>query len=66
MSERILQVVEEVKQASVALVEARKDLENAEEALNKLDAVYAEAKDKYTAVERKLRGVIYEETQINE
>ncbi len=63
MSERILQVVEEVKQASVALVEARKDLENAEEALNKLDAVYAEAKDKYTAVERKLRCVIYEETQ---
>ena len=63
MSERILQVVEEVKEASVALASIRKDIELAEVELNKLDAIHLEAKQKYEAAERKLRGVIYEETQ---
>lgn len=63
MSERILQVVEEVKQASIALSEARQAHAEATEVVVRLYDIYMEAKDKYTAVERKLRGVIYEETQ---
>ena len=63
MSERILQVVEEVKEASKLAAEAQRAYEEAENITIQLHKVYVEKSEVLRDAERKLKGVIYEETQ---
>lgn len=63
MSSRIMEVVEEVKAASVEVQKARAVTDKAEEEVTRLHTLYIEARERLINAERKLKGVIYEETQ---
>ena len=66
MSERILQVVEAVKEASRLAASAQQAYEEAEKTTIELHKIYVEKAEVLRDAERKLKGVIYEETQISE
>ena len=66
MSERILQAVEEVKEATKEVQETSKACVEADNLLRSTGKACSLAKEKLKEAERKLKGVIFEETQINE
>lgn len=63
MSNKVLAVIAEVKEATAVCKAAQADLERATEAVNDASIAYAEARSALSVAERKLRGAIYEETQ---